>query len=191
MSAPRQPPARVDSTGLERDRMESHSTFLDVNRPARQDESHEQDSEKTQRGDENADVELGGPQPTSKDEGRSRSSQSSDGVSQEFEVSFTDNDPLNPRTRYSSGRKWIMVSIISLTSLCVTCASSAYTQTYQQGLEPEFGASEIVVTLGLSLFVAGLGVGPMFLAPLSEVNHIFLLALRGWGGACILRSSLL
>jgi hypothetical protein len=49
-----------------------------------------------------------------------------------------------------------------------TCTSSLYTSTYSQ-LEPEFGASRLVCTLGLSLFVAGLGTGPMILSPLSEV----------------------
>ncbi|KAL5437111.1 hypothetical protein PMIN05_006455 [Paraphaeosphaeria minitans] len=33
---------------------------------------------------------------------------------------------------------------------------------------PEFGTSRLVCTLGLSLFVAGLGTGPMILSPLSE-----------------------
>ena len=41
-----------------------------------------------------------------------------------------------------------------------TCTSSLYTSTYDQ-IEVEYGVSEIVVTLGLSLFVIGLGVGPM------------------------------
>lgn len=50
-----------------------------------------------------------------------------------------------------------------------TCTSSLYTSTYGQ-LEPEFGASRLVCTLGLSLFVAGLGAGPMILSPLSEVR---------------------
>ncbi|CBX96232.1 hypothetical protein LEMA_P111510.1 [Plenodomus lingam JN3] len=35
-------------------------------------------------------------------------------------------------------------------------------------LEPEFQSSRLVCTLGLSLFVAGLGTGPMVLSPLSE-----------------------
>lgn len=50
-----------------------------------------------------------------------------------------------------------------------TCTSSLYTSTYSQ-LGPEFGASRLVCTLGLSLFVAGLGAGPMILSPLSEVR---------------------
>lgn len=50
-----------------------------------------------------------------------------------------------------------------------TCASSLYTSTYGQ-LIPEFHSSRIVATLGLSLFVVGLGCGPMILSPLSEVR---------------------
>jgi hypothetical protein len=50
-----------------------------------------------------------------------------------------------------------------------TCASSIYATTYAQ-LMKEFGSSREVVTLGLSLFVFGLAVGPMVLSPLSEVS---------------------
>lgn len=50
-----------------------------------------------------------------------------------------------------------------------TCTSALYTSTYAQ-LEPEFGCSRIVATLGLSLFVVGLGLGPMVMSPLSEVS---------------------
>ena len=35
---------------------------------------------------------------------------------------------------------------------------------------PEFHTSREIATLGLSLFVAGLGLGPMVLSPLSEVR---------------------
>ena len=48
-----------------------------------------------------------------------------------------------------------------------TCTSSLYTSTYGQ-LIPEFHTNRLVCTLGLSLFVAGLGTGPMILSPLSE-----------------------
>ena len=50
-----------------------------------------------------------------------------------------------------------------------TCASSLYTSTYAQ-IMVEFHCSRIVATLGLSLFVIGLGLGPMVLGPLSEVT---------------------
>ncbi|KAF1850118.1 MFS general substrate transporter [Cucurbitaria berberidis CBS 394.84] len=77
-----------------------------------------------------------------------------------------DADPLNPRNM-TKFRRWAIVLICSASSLCVTCTSSLYTSTYGQ-IKPEFGASRLVCTLGLSLFVAGLGTGPMVLSPLSE-----------------------
>jgi hypothetical protein len=98
-----------------------------------------------------------------------------------------DADPENPRSM-TMARRWAIVLICAASSLCVyvatlvsssmhmhrltnarTCTSSLYTSTYSQ-LEPEFGVSRLVCTLGLSLFVAGLGAGPMILSPLSEVR---------------------
>ncbi|KAJ4988291.1 bicyclomycin resistance [Stagonosporopsis vannaccii] len=77
-----------------------------------------------------------------------------------------DADPENPRSM-STLRRWAILLICAASSLCVTCTSSLYTSTYSQ-IEPEFGSSRLVCTLGLSLFVAGLGTGPMILSPLSE-----------------------
>ncbi|PGH00823.1 hypothetical protein GX51_05600 [Blastomyces parvus] len=76
------------------------------------------------------------------------------------------DDPGNPRNM-SLGRKWVIVLVLAVGSVCVTCASSLYTMTYAQIME-EFHCSRIVATLGLSLFIFGLGVGPLVLAPLSE-----------------------
>ncbi|KAI9818934.1 MAG: hypothetical protein M1827_007756 [Pycnora praestabilis] len=84
-----------------------------------------------------------------------------------FEVHWDgDEDPMNPRSM-SKPRKWLIVMIVSMSSLCVTCTSSLYTSTYDQ-ITKEFQCSQIVATLGLSLFVIGLGIGPMVLGPLSE-----------------------
>ena len=84
-----------------------------------------------------------------------------------YEVQWEgDHDPMNPRCM-SHGRKWIIVLIVSAGSTCVTCASSMYTLTYAQ-ITSEFRVSRVVATLGLSLFVVGLGIGPMVLGPLSE-----------------------
>ncbi|KAF7545980.1 hypothetical protein G7Z17_g8759 [Cylindrodendrum hubeiense] len=77
-----------------------------------------------------------------------------------------DEDPMCPRSM-STSRKWVIVIIVSMASLCVTGASSIYTSTYAQ-MQAEFGNSRIVSTLGLSLFVLGISLGPMFLSPLSE-----------------------
>ena len=85
----------------------------------------------------------------------------------EFEVQWDgDHDPTNPRNM-SKGRKWVVVAIVSAGSTCVTCTSSMYTLTYGQ-ITQEFHISRVVATLGLSLFVMGLGIGPMVLSPLSE-----------------------
>ncbi|KAK6397736.1 hypothetical protein LTR65_004984 [Meristemomyces frigidus] len=85
----------------------------------------------------------------------------------EFLVTFDgDSDPLSPKN-LSTLRKWVIVTIISASSLCVTCASALYTSTYAQ-MEPEFGVSRELATVGLTTFVCGLGLGPMFLSPLSE-----------------------
>ncbi|TQN72800.1 Efflux pump atB, partial [Colletotrichum shisoi] len=73
-----------------------------------------------------------------------------------------DSDPMSPRS-LSSFRKWLIVSIVSCASFCV----SIYTSTYAQ-MDAEFGNSRIVGTLGLSVFVLGISLGPMFLSPLSE-----------------------
>lgn len=84
-----------------------------------------------------------------------------------FEVSFAgDDDPMCPRSM-NLARKWLLVCIVGLGSLWVTCASSIYTATYAQ-MNPEFGQSDIVATLGLSTFVLGIALGPLFLGPLSE-----------------------
>lgn len=84
-----------------------------------------------------------------------------------FEVSFDgDDDPMCPRSM-SLVRKWLLVVVVGLGSLCVTCASSIYTATYSQ-MKHEFGQSDIVATLGLSTFVLGIALGPLFLGPLSE-----------------------
>ncbi|PQE27675.1 major facilitator superfamily transporter protein [Rutstroemia sp. NJR-2017a BBW] len=77
-----------------------------------------------------------------------------------------DNDPMSPRST-AHGKKWLIVLIVSASSFCVTCTSSMYTSTYGQ-LEKEFDCSREVATLGLSMFILGLGLGPMLLAPLSE-----------------------
>lgn len=86
---------------------------------------------------------------------------------EEFQVAFDgDNDPENPRSK-TLARKWLINIITCSSAVCVTCASSMVTSTYTQ-LEREFGVSREVCTLALSIFVVGLGLGPMFLAPLSE-----------------------
>lgn len=77
-----------------------------------------------------------------------------------------EGDAMNPRN-FGTAKKWLVVLVVSAGSTCVTCTSSMYTLTYEQ-ITVEFGISRVVATLGLSVFVMGLGVGPMVLGPLSE-----------------------
>ena len=77
-----------------------------------------------------------------------------------------DDDPMNPRNMHGP-RKWLITFTVAFCSMCVTCTSSLYTMTYSQ-IDREFGNSRIIATLGLSLFVLGLGLSPMILGPLSE-----------------------
>ncbi len=65
-----------------------------------------------------------------------------------------------------------------------TYTSSVYTTTYDQ-LIHEFSTSKEVVTLGLSLYVLGLGLGPMLLAPLSEFFGRRPIYLTSWAGFVI------
>lgn len=83
-----------------------------------------------------------------------------------YTVTWDEKDPMNPRN-LKTLRRWMIVVIVSMGSLCVTCTSSIYTTTYSQ-LTNEFGVGREVATLGLSTFIWGLGLGPMVLAPLSE-----------------------
>lgn len=53
----------------------------------------------------------------------------------------------------------IMTVVLAVSCQCVTCCSSMASDTYA-GLEAEFGVSQEVCILTVSLFVAGLGVGP-------------------------------
>ncbi|KAF8458193.1 major facilitator superfamily domain-containing protein [Kalaharituber pfeilii] len=87
----------------------------------------------------------------------------------QFEVRWEngDADPYSPRSM-SKGRKWLVTLVVSLSSTCVTCTSSIYTATYAN-IEHEFpGTSRLLSISGLSLFILGLGIGPMLLGPLSE-----------------------
>lgn len=98
----------------------------------------------------------------------------------DFEVQFDgDSDPMNPKSM-PTWRKWLAVLIGSGCSLCVTCASALYTSTYDQ-LEKEFNISREVATVGLTTYVCGLGLGPMFLAPLSEFYGRRIIYLSAFG----------
>lgn len=117
--------------------------------------------------------------PTGRDLEKAGDTPGADNTS--YEVAFTGlDDPDNPKS-FSTARKWLITVVIACCSLCVTTNSTIYTFTYDQIL-PEFDTSREVATLGLTTFVIGLGLGPLFLAPLSEFfgRRIIYLCAYSW-----------
>lgn len=60
-----------------------------------------------------------------------------------------------------------MVAVLGFSCVCVTCTSSMASDTYP-GMIRDFHVSEEVCVLSISLFVIGLGIGPLLLGPVSE-----------------------
>ncbi|THH29243.1 hypothetical protein EUX98_g4949 [Antrodiella citrinella] len=82
-----------------------------------------------------------------------------------FKVSIgPDEDPKH----LSTLRKWSIVLLINAGALCVTSASSVAAFT-EAPLSQRFHVGQEVPILSISLFVLGLGIGPLFVGPLSEV----------------------
>ncbi|EIM85985.1 MFS general substrate transporter [Stereum hirsutum FP-91666 SS1] len=91
-------------------------------------------------------------------------------------------EPEDDPQQLSSLRRWLSVFTISLASTCVTCASSAASFT-EKGVASEFHVSQEVTILSISLFVLGLGLGPLVVGPLSEVygrNIIYRISFLGF-----------
>ncbi|KAH8681207.1 multidrug resistant protein [Xylariales sp. PMI_506] len=82
-------------------------------------------------------------------------------------VAFVPNDPENPKN-WSKAYKWYGTMVVALTCFVVAFASAVITADLTSPAE-EFGVSEEVQLLTISLFVIGFGVGPLVFAPLSEV----------------------
>ena len=82
-------------------------------------------------------------------------------------VTFLPNDPENPKN-WSKAFKWWCTMVVAATCFVVAFASSVVTADIE-GVSKEFGVSNEVALLSITLFVVGFGVGPMIFAPLSEV----------------------
>lgn len=83
-----------------------------------------------------------------------------------FVVSWIPDDVRNPM-RFTMARKLTITITVSMATLVVAVASSAYSGSIQQVID-YFHIDNEVATLGLSLFVLGFALGPLFWAPLSE-----------------------
>ena len=84
-----------------------------------------------------------------------------------FLVEFLDNDPRDPMN-WPDSKKWAITLTVAVATLAVAFVSSAYTGSTKQ-IIAEFGCSQEVAVLGVSLFVLGFAIGPLLWAPLSEL----------------------
>lgn len=86
-----------------------------------------------------------------------------------FLVSFDGEDDLEDIRKISVLHKWLIAIIVSVTSVCVTCVSSEWSLASTHIME-HFNISHEVSTLGITLYIWGLGTGGMFLSPISEFH---------------------
>jgi multidrug resistance protein len=84
-----------------------------------------------------------------------------------FIIDWLDNDPENPM-KWNTFYKWFLSMIVNIATLAVVFCSAAYTGPFNE-LRNQFHVADEVITLGLSLYVLGFALGPLFWAPLSEV----------------------
>lgn len=84
-----------------------------------------------------------------------------------YSVDFTPCDPFNPQD-WSVAKKWYMTFLTAFSTLAVAFVSSAFSG----GLEyviAEFGISQELSILGISMFVVGFAIGPLLWAPMRYV----------------------
>ncbi|KZL74844.1 multidrug resistance protein [Colletotrichum tofieldiae] len=85
-------------------------------------------------------------------------------------IEFLPNDPENPQN-WSLGKKVFVTFQICLLTAGVYIGSAIYTAGLTDVMQV-FGVSQVSALLGLTLFVAGYGLGPMIWSPLSEIPQI-------------------
>ncbi|KAJ7231720.1 putative caffeine resistance protein [Mycena haematopus] len=85
----------------------------------------------------------------------------------DYLIDWEENDPDNPQN-WSFNKRAFVAFEISLLTFSVYIGSAIYTPSIP-GLMQEFQVSLTMATLGLSLYVLGYGIGPMFLTPLQEL----------------------
>jgi multidrug resistance protein len=88
-------------------------------------------------------------------------------ISDPFIVEWLPSDPQNP-LNFPTSRKWMITLLAPMSVLVVSFSSSAYTGGVQD-LMREFNITSTVALIGISVFVLGFAVGPLFWGPLSEI----------------------
>ncbi|CAH0050493.1 unnamed protein product [Clonostachys solani] len=84
-----------------------------------------------------------------------------------FIVDFLPIDDRNPRA-FSSRKKWTIIFLQALSAFIVAFVSTAFSGALPDVVRT-FNVSSEVGVLGISLFVLGFAIGPLFWAPLSEL----------------------
>ncbi|KAI0812553.1 major facilitator superfamily domain-containing protein [Irpex lacteus] len=69
----------------------------------------------------------------------------------------------------ATSKKWVIVLVICSGAFCATCASSV-AGFAESGVGRDLHVGQEVAILGISLYVLGLGLGPLLIGPLSEVH---------------------
>ncbi|KEF62540.1 uncharacterized protein A1O9_00513 [Exophiala aquamarina CBS 119918] len=85
-------------------------------------------------------------------------------------VAWYEDDPENPRNWSSLKKKWTML-IIVLYTFVVYSGASIIAPTAEVVMA-RYSVSQDVASLGLSMYIAGYGIGPMFFSPVSEIPFV-------------------
>lgn len=81
-----------------------------------------------------------------------------------------DDDPHNPRN-WSRAKKYFVTAEVVILTFSVYIGSAIYTAGIQDVML-QFGVAQVPATLGLTLYVAGYGLGPLIWSPMSEVPQV-------------------
>lgn len=77
------------------------------------------------------------------------------------------DDKENP-FNWPNWKKWFVTMVTAYTCLCISLGSSLYVEGVTE-LEVKFGVSQTLAISGLTFYLIGLALGPVFAAPLSEM----------------------
>lgn len=80
---------------------------------------------------------------------------------------YSDRDPEKPQN-WSNGKKIWVSTLLFLYTVAAYMGASIYTVS-EDGVMKQFGVSQSVASLGLTLYVFGYGFAPMILSPLTEI----------------------
>lgn len=105
--------------------------------------------------------------PRSDDVEKSAASPSTSKGKEDHYVGWDGDDDRDNPLNFPKWKKYTILGIVNLSCLNVTCDSSVIASAYE-GIQKDLHASPEVSILSLSLFVLGLALGPLLVAPMSE-----------------------